>query len=86
MARPLPTDHQGTPLYPTHTKSGELVGVHHDVGLLLLPRGLCVALLSRGGSDRTGHPDNRDAIALSDTLYPLLAVLGGVYEGARGDI
>ena len=86
LARPLPHDAQGTPLYQTHTKSGELGGVHHDVGLLRLPRGLCVALLSRGGSDAAGHPHNRDAIALSDTLYPLLAALGGIYEDARGDI
>ncbi|GAA4006048.1 serine hydrolase [Deinococcus rubellus] len=86
LARPMPKDAQGEPLYPTYTKSGELSGVHHDVGLLLLPSGLCVALLSRGGSDLTGHPDNRDAIALSDTLYPLLAALGGVYEWVGGDI
>lgn len=86
LARPLPRDAQGTPLYQTYTKSGELVGVHHDVGLLLLPRGLCVALLSRGGGDLAGHPDNRDTIALSDTLYPLLAALGGVYESKCGDI
>ncbi|WP_245896011.1 serine hydrolase [Deinococcus irradiatisoli] len=86
LARRWPLDADGAPLYAAHTKSGELVGVHHDVGLLMLPRPLCVALLSRGGTDRAGHPVNRDAIALSDTLFPLLAALGGLYERKNGDI
>ena len=41
---------RAAPRYRTYTKSGELFGVHHDVGLLMPPRGLGVALLSRGGT------------------------------------
>ncbi len=78
LARRLPIDTQGAPLYRSHTKSGELLGVHHDVGLLMLPRPLCVALLSQGGSNPRPHPDNPEAILLSDTLYPLLAALGSL--------
>ncbi|WP_241191149.1 serine hydrolase [Deinococcus psychrotolerans] len=72
--------------YQTYTKSGELLGVHHDVGLLLLPRPLCVALLSEGGSDRREHPENQDTLVLSTTLFPLLAALGGLDQGISGDI
>ena len=35
----------GAPLYRVASKSGELRGVHHDVGLLWTPRPLVVALL-----------------------------------------
>ena len=86
LGRALPTDAHGQPRYASHTKSGELVGVHHDVGLLLLPRALCAALLSEGGLDRRGQRENRDTIALSDTLSPLLAALGGHYSPQNGDI
>ncbi len=86
LGRALPRAADGQPRYAAHTKSGELAGVHHDVGLLLLPRALCAALLSGGGADRRGHPENRDAIALSDTLSPLLAALGGQYGPPNGDI
>lgn len=86
LARSLPRQADGSPRYQTHTKSGELAGVHHDVGLLMLPRPLCLALLSEGGTDRRGHPENRDALVLSATLFPLLAVLGGLGERTNGDI
>ena len=86
LARRLPIDAIGAPIYAAYTKSGELRGVHHDVGLLLLPRPLCVSVLSQGGADPRPHPTNADAIALSDTLYPLLAALGGLKNGQNGDI
>ena len=86
LARSLPVDKHGAPMYAAHTKSGELLGVHHDVGLLMLPRPLCVSLLSQGGHDPRPHPENRDAIALSDTLYPLLALFGGFKDEQNGDI
>ncbi len=76
LARHLPRDASGEPLYRSLSKSGELRGVHHDAGLLLLPRPLCVALLSVGGSDPREHPDNRDVGLLAATIWPLLATLG----------
>lgn len=76
LARHLPRDATGELLYQSLSKSGELVGVHHDAGLLLLPRPLSVALLSAGGSDPREHPDNRDATLLAATIWPLLAALG----------
>jgi len=82
LARHLPRDAAGAPLYPALTKSGELSGVHHDAGLLLTPRPLSVALLSAGGHDPREHPDNRDVTLLAATVWPLLATLGRVF----GDI
>ena len=78
LARKLPHGQGGERLYRTFTKSGELTGVHHDAGLLLLPRPLGAALLSRGGSDPTEHPENQDVLRLAGALYPLLAELGGL--------
>lgn len=78
LARKLPHGPGGERLHQTYTKSGELVGVHHDAGLLLLPRPLCVALLSEGGGDPGEHPENRDVLRLASALYPLLAELGGL--------
>ncbi|MFB9992874.1 serine hydrolase [Deinococcus oregonensis] len=67
---------EGEPLYRVASKSGELSGVHHDLGLLFTPRPLVVALLSEGGLDPREHPENRDVILLADVLWPLLAALG----------
>ncbi|WP_425145485.1 serine hydrolase [Deinococcus sp.] len=72
LARHVPRAASGEPLYPVLSKSGELTGLHHDVGLLLAPRPLSVALLSSGGSDPREHPDNRDVSLLARTLWPLL--------------
>lgn len=81
LARHVPRTAAGEPLYPALSKSGELAGVHHDAGLLLLPRPLSVALLSVGGSDPREHPDNRDVTLLAATIWPLLQELGGVFRG-----
>ena len=81
LGRHVPRDAAGEPLYTALSKSGELNGVHHDAGLLLLPRPLSVALLSVGGSDPREHPDNRDVTLLSATLWPLLAALGQAHGG-----
>ncbi len=81
LARHLPRDASGEPLYQSLSKSGELEGVHHDAGLLLTPRPLCVTLLSVGGSDPREHPDNRDVGLLAVTFWPLLAALGQVSGG-----
>jgi beta-lactamase class A len=78
LARKLPHGKGGERLHQTFTKSGELTGVHHDAGLLLLPRPLGVTLLSEGGSDPSEHPENGDVLALANALYPLLAELGGL--------
>lgn len=83
----VPRGADGEPLYRVASKSGELRGVHHDVGLLFTPRPLVVALLSEGGLDPREHPDNRDVGLLASALWPLLAALGGVHGPVRpGDI
>lgn len=79
LGRHVPRGADGEPLYRVASKSGELNGVHHDVGLLFTPRPLVVALLSEGGLDPREHPDNRDVAALSAALWPLLAGLGEVF-------
>ncbi|MGY2894135.1 serine hydrolase [Deinococcus sp. UYEF24] len=81
LARHVPRDAAGEPLFRVLSKSGELTGVHHDAGLLLLPRPLSVALLSVGGTDPREHPDNRDVTLLAATIWPLLQELGGVFRG-----
>lgn len=81
LARHVPCTASGEPLYPVLSKSGELMGVHHDAGLLLLPRPLSVALMSVGGHDPREHPDNRDVTLLAATIWPLLHGLGGVFGG-----
>jgi beta-lactamase class A len=81
LARHVPRDAAGEPLYRVLSKSGELAGVHHDAGLLLTPRPLSVVLLSSGGSDPREHPDNRDVTVLAATLWPLLQDLGRAFGG-----
>ncbi|MFC4639193.1 serine hydrolase [Deinococcus hohokamensis] len=84
IGRALPADLDGEPLYRLASKSGELKGVHHDVGVLFTPRPLVVALLSQGGEDPREHPENRDLGRLSRALWPLLSSLGQV--PSTGDI
>lgn len=86
LGRHVPRDAEGEPLYQVASKSGELRGVHHDVGVLFTPRPLVVALLSEGGADPREHPDNRDVGVLASALWPLLASLGGVHGPHAGDI
>lgn len=87
IGRGVPQTAPGELLYPVASKSGELRGVHHDVGLLGTPRPLVVALLSEGGEDPREHPENRDVRRLARALWPRLAALGGVPQGAAsGDI
>ncbi|GAA0513948.1 serine hydrolase [Deinococcus depolymerans] len=91
IGRGVPAHPDGTPLYRVASKSGELTGVHHDVGVVFTPRPLVVALLSEGGADPREHPQNRDVTALAGALWPLLARLGRVdapwvAPGGHGDI
>lgn len=76
IGRRVPCGSGGEAAYRVASKSGELGGVHHDVGVLWTPRPLVVALLSEGGLDLREHPENRDVLLLADVLWPLLAVLG----------
>ena len=78
IGRRVPCGATGEALYRVASKSGELGGVHHDVGVLWTPRPLVVALLSEGGLDLREHPENRDVTLLADVLWPLLAALGQV--------
>lgn len=80
IGRGVPQTAPGELLYPVASKSGELRGVHHDVGLLGTPRPLIVALLSAGGEDPREHPENRDVLRLSGALWRVLARLGEVPE------
>lgn len=82
IGRRIPRGETGELLFPLASKSGELTGVHHDVGVLFTPRPLVVALLSEGGGDPREHPENRDVTVLADVLWPLLAQAGRVH----GDI
>ena len=87
IGRRLPRLADGMPGYRLCSKSGELAGVHHDVGVLYTPRPLVVALLSEGGTDPREHPDNRDVTLLADRLWPLLAAVGKTDSAASaGDI
>lgn len=87
IGRSVPHGRGGQPLYRVASKSGELPGIHHDVGLIYTPRPLIVALLSEGGLDPREHPANRDVTLLSAGLWPLLASLGKVHEApSLGDI
>jgi beta-lactamase class A len=87
LGRYVPRGADGHPLYRVASKSGELVGVHHDVGVMYTPRPLVVALLSGSGLDPREHPDNRDVGVLAAALWPLLAALGGVFPACLpGDI
>lgn len=76
IGRRVPAGEAGEPLYRLGSKSGELRGVHHDVGILHTPRPLVVACLSRGGTDPREHPENRDVLRLADALWPVLKALG----------
>ncbi|CAM3786758.1 serine hydrolase [Deinococcus frigens] len=84
IGRGLPRATSGEHLYRLASKSGELDGVHHDVGVLYTPRPLVIALLTSGGTDRRELPGNRDVNLLSEALWPLLSALGNVY--GQGDI
>ncbi|GGO41232.1 serine hydrolase [Deinococcus humi] len=84
IGRGLPRAENGELLYRLASKSGELDGVHHDVGVLYTPRPLLIALLTEGGADRRELPGNRDVNLLSEALWPLLATLGQVFT--NGDI
>ncbi|MBB5235682.1 serine hydrolase [Deinococcus budaensis] len=84
LGRHVPRGADGEPLYRVASKSGELGGVHHDVGVLFTPRPLVVALLSEGGLDPREHPDNRDVGLLAACLWPLLAGLGEVLAPGPG--
>lgn len=86
LGRHVPRGADGELLYRVASKSGELLGVHHDVGVLYTPRPLVVAVLSRGGTDPREHPGNRDLTLLAAILWPLLAALGGVLTAPPGDI
>lgn len=79
LGRHMPRREDGELLYDVASKSGELLGVHHDVGLLSTPRPLVVALLSAEGRDPRESPENRDLRLLAEALWPLLAHFGEVY-------
>lgn len=78
IGRGVPCGRDGEPRYRVASKSGELRGVHHDVGLLFTPRPLAVVLLSEGGTDPREHPENADVLRLSRALWAILPALGDI--------
>lgn len=78
VARDVPRNEAGELVYRVASKSGELPGVHHDVGLVWTPRPLIVAVLSEGGRDPREHPDNHDVALLARFTGRVLAVLGDI--------
>lgn len=78
IGRGVPASADGLPAYRLASKSGELAGVHHDVGLLFTARPLAVVLLSEGGQDLREHPENADVLRLSRALWALLPALGDI--------
>lgn len=84
LGRHVPCDLEGKSLYCVASKSGELRGIHHDVGVLFTPRPLIAAVLSQGGLDPREYPDNRDVALLAEALWPLLGTLGRL--DSAGDI
>lgn len=84
LGRHLPRDPDGELIYRVASKSGELRGVHHDVGIVWLPRPLVVAVLSEGGPDPREHPDNADVGALARALWPVFSALGDILPAPEG--
>ena len=78
VGRHLPRGAGGELLYRVASKSGELNGVHHDVGVVWTPRPLIVAVLSEGGRDPREHPDNREVALLARLARRLIARHGDI--------
>lgn len=68
LARHVPRGEDGEPLYRVASKSGELTGVRHDVGVLFTPRPLVVALLSEGAGPARAPRQPRRGCARGHTL------------------
>lgn len=83
LGRHLPRDPDGELIYKVASKSGELRGVHHDVGIVWTPRPLVVALLSEGGQDPREHPENAEVRRLAGALWPVLGALGDILPAQR---
>lgn len=83
VARDVPRGAHGELLYRVASKSGELNGVHHDVGVVWTPRPLVVAVLSEGGRDPREHPDNADVSLLARFTGRLIARLGDIPPAHR---
>ena len=80
LGRHLPRDEQGEMVYRLASKSGALMGVRHDVGVVWTPRPLVIAILSEGGLDRRYHPDNHEVQLLARLADSLIQMYGGVTE------
>lgn len=81
VGRNVPRGQDGELLYRVASKSGELNGVHHDVGIVWTPRPLIVAVISGGGHDPREHPDNREVALLARFAGDLIARHGDILPG-----
>ena len=78
LGRHVPRDEHGEFVYRVASKSGALMGVRHDVGIIWTPQPLVMAILSEGGLDRRYHPDNREVQLLAHLARELMQQYGGL--------
>jgi beta-lactamase class A len=78
LGRHVPRDEQGEFVSRVASKSGALMGVRHDVGIIWTPQPLVMAILSEGGLDRRYHPDNHEVQLLAHLAQELMQQYGGL--------
>ena len=84
VGRHVPRDANGDLLFRVASKSGELLGVRHDVGIVWSPKPVIVAIMSEGGTDPREHPDNRDVALLARIARHLLMIHGDILPAVTG--
>lgn len=78
IGRRAPRDADGELRFEVASKSGELTGVHHDVGIVRTPRPLVIAVFSDGGEDPREHPENREIALLAEIASVLIECFGDI--------
>ncbi|PYE54452.1 serine hydrolase [Deinococcus yavapaiensis] len=82
IGRRAPRDADGELRFEIASKSGELRGVHHDVGVVRTKRPLVIAVLSDGGEDPREHPENREVVLLAEVVSVLMERFGDITPGS----
>ena len=78
IGRRAPRNDDGELRFEVASKSGELTGVHHDVGIVRTPRPLVITLFSDGGEDPREHPENREVALLAEFISVLIEHFGDI--------
>lgn len=78
LGRHVPRDEYGEFVYRVASKSGALMGVRHDIGVIWTPQPLVMTILSEGGLDRRYHPDNHEVQLLAHLAQELMQQYGGL--------